>query len=333
MIYADIVNDLTMNDAGEDIPNSFTETVQLVENYALEQIKRETIEKGLYYHTVNHAFSVKRRANTIFQAIKPVLQDHSQSLTLARTKNLIDLCATAHDMVQEISPPTGANVARKRPVRVSEFATIDRLIKYIKSLNQKLAKLNTHHLVKFNDLDIQIIKEAITATICELDPLAAQPNSGLSPNSIYQPYIYKSQPKSSLVANIIALADLGTLGMEGIEPYLHEGVLIFLEENPDLVGLISGRTDIDRLANQDEEIIKKRLLNMTRFMVNLAQDRWIRFEREIIAFPKAAQDILKHQLFKYLNPNTINKIKELTPTDNYNSLTELLAFFRTYSHS
>lgn len=332
MRYADIVNNLIMNDAGEEIPNSFAETVQLVENYALAHIERETTEKKLYYHTVNHAFAVKRRANQIFQAIEPVLQNYPQSLSLDRAKNLIDLCATAHDMVQEILPATEANVARKRPVRVSEFATIDKLIKYIENLNQKLSTLNTHHSAKFNALDIQIIKEAITATICELDSFAADSNSDLSSNSIYQPYLYKSPEKISLVANVVALADLGTLGMEGIEPYLHEGVLVFLEENPDLVKSISMKTVLNQQANQDDDITKKRLLNMTRFMVGLAQDRLIRFERELTAFPAEAQQILQHQLFKYLNTNTINKIKELTPTDDKNSLTELLDFFHLYRH-
>ncbi len=324
-----------MNHEETKIPSSFTETVQLVESYALEQIQQETEQKQLYYHTVTHAIAVKRRANIIFQAIKPSLETNSNSLELDRLANLIDLCATAHDLVQEIIPATKANTARKRPVRVSELATIAKLTEYIKNLNIKLSKQNIRDSAKFNDLDIQIITEAIAATICELDPLAANPNSGLSPNSIYQPYLYNSETKLSLVANIIALADLGTLGMEGIEPYLHEGILIFLEENLDLVKLISTNNYIERQSDlehhQHKDTTKRRLLNMTRFMVNLAKDRQVRFKQEITAFSEEAQHILQHQVFKYLNVNTINKIEELTPTDENNSLIELLAFFHMYS--
>lgn len=318
------------------IPSSFSETVQLVESYALEQIQQQTEQKQLYYHTVTHAIAVKRRAQIIFQVIRPSLETNSNSQKLDRIANLIDLCATAHDLVQEILPATEVNSSRKRPVRVSEIATINKLTEYIKNLNQRLSKQNINDSAKFNDLDIHIIKEAIEATICELDPFSANPNSGLSPNSIYQPYLYNSNIKLSLVANIIALADLGTLGMEGIEPYLHEGILIFLEENPDLVKLISTNNYIDVQSevkdHQHKDIIKKRLLNMTRFMVNLAKDRQVRFKQEITVFPEKAQNILQHKVFQYLNINTINKIEELTPTDENNSLTELLAFFHMHSN-
>ncbi len=324
-----------MNHEKTKIPSCFSETVQLVEIYVLEQIQQETEQKQLYYHTVTHAIAVKRRAKIIFQAIRPSLETNSNAAELNRITSLIDLCATAHDLVQEIIPATEANTSRKRPVRVSELATIDKLTKYIKNLNRRLSKQNICDSAKFNDLDLQIITEAIAATICELNSLTSVSNSGLSPNSIYQPYLYSSETKFSLVANIIALADLGTLGMEGIDSYLHEGILIFLEENPDLVKLISTNNNIERQskleASPHNDITKQRLLNMTRFMVNLAKDRRIRFKQEITAFPEEAQHILQHQVFQYLNVNTINKIEELTPTDDNNSLTELLNFFQLYS--
>ena len=318
-----------MNHGNITIPSCFSETVQLVENYALEQIKQQTEQKQLYYHTVQHAIAVKRRAKIIFQAIRPTVETNSNTAELDRIASLIDVCAIAHDLVQEIIPATETNTPRKRPVRVSELATIDQLIKYIKNLNQKLSKQNISESAKFNPLDLQIISEAIAATICELDPFAP------TPNSIYQPYLYSSETKLSLVAHIIALADLGTLGMEGIEPYLHEGILVFLEENPDLVKLISTTNNIEAQSRlktiQNQEITKQRLLKMTRFMVNLAKDRQIRFKQEITAFPQQAQDILQHQIFKYLNLNTIHKIEELTPTNKNNSLSELLDFFHMYS--
>ena len=317
------------------ITSCFSETVKLAEIYALEQIQQQAEKKQLYYHTVTHAIAVKRRAKIIFQAIRPSLETNSNSEELNRIASLIDLCAIAHDLVQEIVPPTEANAARKRPVRVSEIATINKLTRYIKNLNQKLSERNIHPSAKFNELDLQIITEAIAATICELDPFAVTANSGLSPHSIYQPYLYSSKTKLSLVPNIIALADLGTLGIEGIDPYLHEGVLIFLEENPDLVKLIATNNDIKRQsklkASQTQEITKQRLLNMTKFMVNLAKDRQVRFQQEIKAFPKEAQHILQHRIFKYLNLDTINKIEKLTPIGENSSLTELLNFFHMYS--
>ena len=305
-------------------PNSFSETVQLVEKYALKEIKQETEAKQLYYHTVNHAIAVKRRANTIFQAVRPYLETNSNILELNRIAELINLVAVAHDLVQEIIPATKANTSRKRPAGVSEFATIDKLIQYINNLNQTLLQYNIDNAIKFSDSDIQIITESIAATICELDPLAA--TSG----SIYQPYLYRSSSKISWVANIIALADLGTLGMEGAKTYLHEGILIFLEENPDLVELITNNNSVNIISTNGDryrDLIKKRLLKMNRFMVNLARDRQRRFQQEITVFPEAAQNILQHQVFVYLNNNTINQVKQLIPTDEQTNLTELLAFF------
>ncbi len=313
------------------IPSSFSDTVQIVEDYALKQIQQQTQQKQLYYHTQTHAIAVKCRARIIFQAIGPYLEANHNSATLDRVAHLIDLCAITHDLVQEILPPTEANSPRKRPVRVSELATIEQLTEYINNLNQRLSKLNTPAAARFNNLDLQIIDEAIKATICELDPLANQPNSGLSSNSIYQPFIYNSVPKLFLVANIIALADLGTLGMEGIEPYIHQGILIFLEENLDLVEVISRNSYPQQDNEQQNHIIKKRLLKMARFMVNLAQDRLVRFEQEIAPFPPQAQDILQQEIFQYLNSETIARIKELIPTEENISLEKLINFFHRYS--
>lgn len=134
-----------------------------------------------------------------------------------------------------------------------------------------------------------------------------------------------------MVANIIALADLGTLGMEGVEPYIHEGILIFLEENPDLVELITTNGDITQDNQQQNQMLKKRLLKMTCFMVDLAKDRLVRFNPEIAPFPPEAQNILQQQIFQQLNIETINQIKQLIPTEENISLRELLNFFHRYS--
>jgi hypothetical protein len=309
-----------MNHEATKIPSSFSETVQLVENYALEQIQQQTRQKQLYYHTVTHAIAVKRRAKIIFQAIRPSLETENNSHQLNRLANLIDLCAITHDLVQEITPAIEPHTARKRPFRISELATIDKLTEYITALDRQLTQQNIDDSAKFNHSDLQIITEAIAATICEL-----------APNSIYQPYLYNSPPKISLVANIIALADLGTLGMEGIKPFIHEGILIFLEENPDLVELIINRSDRENIREEDNQITKQRLLNMTRFMVDLARDRCLRFKQEITSFPEVAQQILQEQIFKYLKLDTIHQIEKLTPIDDHHNLEELLNFFARYS--
>ncbi|MGL5940620.1 MAG: hypothetical protein ACRC2S_09570 [Waterburya sp.] len=306
-------------------PNSFAETVQLVEDYVRAEIAQETKDKQLYYHTLDHALAVKRRANLIFQGIKPVLQASQSLEELQRLESLIALCAVAHDMVQEFVVKTETYKPRQRIPGVSETATANKLIQYLRDLNQNLAT-DVKPTILFSDKDLKIIEDAIAATICARDPLAGKVSYSFSPYSIYQPYLYTSQTKISLVGNVIALADLGTLGIEGIKPYLQEGILVFIEDNLDLADLILS-CSYNYSPDLNSDLIKARLLNMARFMVSLAQERRARFELEIASFPPSARQILREQIFVYLNAENIKKIETIVPTKESTSLSELMDFF------
>ena len=318
----------SMKQDSAEIPTSFKEAVSLVENYVLTEIQKETERKKLYYHTETHAFAVKNRVKIIFEAIAPALDFQSQPLALDRIKSLLELCAISHDMVQEFSPPDKPHASRKRLSGISESATATKLISYIESLNRTLLAKSGDSSLEFSNLDLYLLQDGISATICDRDPLGGQTEYSFSPNSIYQPYLYNSQSQQSIVGQIVALADLGTLGMEGIEAYLREGVLIFLEDNPDLVDLLSSpHSDLDA-SDRNLPTIKNRLLDMARFIVNLAKERQLRFEREIGVFNLEIQQILRNRVFKYLTSENIKKVEALTPTDENISLKELLNFFR-----
>jgi hypothetical protein len=225
-------------------------------------------------------------------------------------------------MVQEFLPPDGLQAPRKKLFGLSENATVTKLFKYIESLNHKLIETNINSSILFTNQDLDIIQQAIQATICEYDS-----QEGL----IYQPLLYQSQPKISVVARIVALADLGTLGIEGREAYLRESVLIFLEENPDLVTLLLSNYEKQQTlikTGEREEIIRKRLLKAARFLVNFAKGRQARFKHEIRAFNQATQQILQEQVFLYLTPENIQKIEAETPTNDNATLTELLNYFQ-----
>ncbi len=304
--------------------SSFAQTVRLVENYVRQEIERETEREQLYYHTIDHALAVKRRSKTIFQAIEPVLAVNQPGVDWKRLECLLDVCAIAHDMVQQFSDLTEINRPRQRIPGISEAATFDKLIAYIKKLNQTLSELNVDDSILFSDRDLDIIQEGILATICQRDPQAGKVSYSFSNYSIYQPYLYDRQSPISLVGNIIALADLGTLGMEGIEPFIYEGILVFLEDNLDLKDLIiEGKAPDPSSKTQ----LKARLLNMTRFMVSLALERYARFELEIAAFSAEARHILRSQVFIYLNSQNIAKVREIVPINETTSLDELISFF------
>lgn len=311
-----------MNDEEEKIPKSFAEVVRLVKKFAIEEISKETQRKQLYYHTVAHAYAVERRAKLIFKTIELDQEETKKNKDLERTESLIELIAITHDTVQEFILPTQPFTARKRPFGISETATIEKLFKYINILNQKLSEMQVKNSLLFTKRDFEIIEQAIKATICKYD---------FKQGSVYQPLLYQSQPQISPIAKVIALADLGTLGMEGIETYFLESVLVFLEENPDLIPFLlpySRPSPIQFLERQQQEQIRKRLLKAARLLVSFAKGREARFNREIQDFPVASQRILQKEIFKYLNLETIQIIEQNTPTAEETTLSELLDFFR-----
>ncbi len=308
----------------DEKPSSFAKTVQLVESYVQAEIIQEAKNKQLYYHNLDHALAVKRRANNIFQQIKVVLSQDNSNQELERLENLINLCGLAHDMVQLFDPPSAANQPRKRKVGLSEAETANKLLHYIQNLNQELAADQLDDSIYFSDRDQEIIQDAILATICDRDPQPGKADYTFSAKSIYQPYLYDHRPKISIVGSIIALADLGALGMEGIEIYIQDGILVFLEDNPDLESLI---LKCDRSNCFNDDIIKARLLAMTRFMVSLAYERQARFELEISGFTPQARQILRDKIFLGFKQENTTQIAAILPTQDNVSLPELINFF------
>ncbi|BAU64877.1 hypothetical protein STA3757_22540 [Stanieria sp. NIES-3757] len=311
-----------MNDDKKEIPQSFAEIVQLVEQFAIEEIIKETKQKKLYYHTINHAYAVERRALIIFQALELDPENFQELKNIERIKSLIQLSAITHDLVQEYVPSDELYTPRRRPLGLSEKTTINKLFAYINNLNQKLMNQKLNSSVCFTKQDLKIISQAIRATICNYDS---------KQDSIYQPLLYQSRPKISVVARIIGLADLGTLGMEGIEAYRRESVLIFLEENPDLTPFLLSNClepSTQLIAQQKREEIRRRLLKSARLLVNFAKGREARLHQEIQDFTAASQLILQEQVFQYLNLKTIQALEKQTPTADNVTLTELLNYFQ-----
>ncbi len=196
----------------------------------------------------------------------------------------------------------------------THFALLD----YINQFNHWLQDAPTSP-ARLTDEDIKIIRDAIAATICAYDS---------TEQAIYQPDLYNPHKSLSPVARILSLADIGALGIDGVEVYHQEGSLLVLEENLDLIPLILDGT-IYSLKSNDFELyqnIQKRLLNRCRFQVNFAKSRAARLEREIADFPEGAISTL-HEVFKYLNSTTIQEVEAKTPTDESATLEVLLQFF------
>lgn len=297
------------------LAGSFEEAVTMVKNFALLEIQKDSKQKKLYYHNCAHAYAVHKRANIIFQAIEFLIPT-TISTSLTRLKHLIDICAISHDMVQEFLPNTDSNTFRRRKPGISERATTSKLINYIESIKiQSINQEEDYHRFLTNS-DLQIIKESIEATICLYD---------FEDNSIYQPYLYSNDEKISLPARILALADLGSLGIEGIEAYYQEGSLIFLEENPDIIPIILNKEYINH--PEVSKKLKHRLLKKAKFQVDFAKGREARFPREVEGLPMEGITILRNEVFKFLNEDTIKQIESITPKTDSTRLEDLIDFF------
>lgn len=313
-IHEPLLNSLELSEHRK--PSSFDEVVEMVKSLILQDFDREIASKQLYYHTRAHIEHVQRRADIIFEAICPYWQAPVEQ-DIARTRLLLNLCAVAHDAIQVFTPQTSPHTSRQRAPGKSEALTIEKLLDYIEKLNQQLHEYCVDESVLFSLADISIIKDAIEATICAYDA---------SDKAIYQPALYNSEANLSVVARILALADIGSLGMDGVAAYNHEGALLFLEENPDVIPLILNQgVEFD---NSVYETIRQRLLRRARFQVDFANSRHRRFPQEIASFPAEAIPILTNEVFKFLNVENIYEIELSTPTDENTSLKTLIDFFR-----
>ena len=305
------------------LPTTIAESVAQIKTLALQEFDREIVQKQLYYHTREHVNNVQRRANQIFLAVSPywiAAQQQQPTLDIPRMKLLLDLCAAAHDMVQVFVVSTQAHTCRQRKPGVSETATIERLLKYINELNEQLQLDAPTSPARLTLEDITIIRDAIAATICVYDP---------TEQAIYQQSLYEPNKSLSPVARILALADIGSLGIDGVNVYRQEGSLLFLEENLDVIPLILDGT-IYTLGSDNSELyqnVQQRLLSRCRFQVNFAKSRVARLEREVADFPEPAIPTLTHEVFKYLNPTKIQEIEATTPTHEDATLEVLLEFF------
>lgn len=299
----------------------FQTALQRVTDYAIATFKQQIDSQQLYYHGLDHVEGVARRARLIFDTAVPFylqeeerLENHHSPVKTDwnRHRDLLQLGAIAHDMLQIFVPQTSAHTSRRRQSGHSERATLENLLGFMQ-------QIDTAGQPIFTPADSALLREAIEATICQFDA---------ADGSIYQPLLYaecRGDRPLSLVARALALADLGTLGMEGIEAYRQEGRLLLLEENLDVLSFLKDDSAFD---SELRENLRQRLLKRSRFDVSFARGRVARLDMELEGLPAGAIIALKGQLFRHLTPATVETIAATTPTDSETSLTELLDYFQ-----
>lgn len=298
---------------------TFADAIACVQQFALQVFDHQIAKKQLYYHNREHIQQVQQRSDRIFQAIAPFWENAIGS-ELTRMKLLLDLCVVAHDMLQVFIPQTQPHAPRRREGGVSEFATIDKLLRYIQAFNKRMQQQGVDG-AQFTASDVYLIREAIQGTICSYDPID---------QAIYQPILYNTNRTPSIVTRILALVDIGSLGMDGIAAYNREGSLLFLEENPDIIPFLSYQAiDKLRISNPNlHENFRQRLLRRARFQVSFARSRLTRTIGEIKGFPDDTIPILMRDVFTYLTPETLQELEQTTPVKEETAIEELLMFFQ-----
>jgi hypothetical protein len=304
------------------LPTTFVDAIACVQQFALQVFDHQIAKKQLYYHNREHIQQVQQRSDRIFQAIAP-FWENAIGTEVTRMKLLLELCVVAHDMLQVFVPQTQPHAPRRREGGVSEFATIDKLLRYIQAFNQRMQQQGVD-AAQFTASDVYLIREAIEGTICSYDP---------TDQAIYQPILYNANRTPSIVTRILALADIGSLGMNGIAAYNWEGSLLFLEENPDIIPFLSHQA-IDKLRINNSNLhenLRQRLLRRARFQINFARSRLARTLGEIKGFPDDAISILMRDVFTYLTPETLQELEQTTPIKEETTIEELLTFFQLES--
>ncbi len=122
---------------------------------------------------------------------------------------------------------------------------------------------------------MQTVAESIDATV---------PGFDSETNTIIQPNL---DEESAIIARALALADLGTAGMDGPENFLVEGDALFREENMDVTDAIRNSKD---LSDEDKNQMRRRMLNWTVFQSSFTQGRQVLLGKELEGLPPKAQE-------------------------------------------
>lgn len=304
--------------------SSFQEALKIAADVVITTFEAEIKRKQLYYHGLAHVRAVAQRSCLIFDTVVPFLAQaddapvNTRALAVDwdRQRGLLYLSAIAHDMIQLFVAPTSPHTPRRRESGHSEQVTFKQLQRLMAQLNLSAKHDGGERSTElFTAADIALVREAITATVCQIDP---------ADGGIYQPSLY-APSGLSLPARCLALADIGTLGMEGITAYQKEGSLLLLEENLDVVAFVRGTRTFD---GPSQESLRQRLLKRARFQIVFAKSRLNRLDEELQGLPEEAIARLKQKIFKYLTPETVTTLVEMTPTAEETSLTTLLDFFQ-----
>ncbi|MDP3947726.1 MAG: hypothetical protein Q8Q41_03495 [bacterium] len=274
---------------------------------ALVEVRRQfedTPEKKdrLPFHNTRHTKDVVRRTGLIFSAIREARPE----LVSERDIALGRLTAAYHDIIQRWEENRARDgefekTMRRRFTTQNEYESAERAVQFMDCLDAAQDPL-------FTEEDKMIVREAIDVTI-----------PGFSPEkgTVIQPNLKET---SSLITRAIALADLGTAGMDGARAYAEEGDALFREENLDI---LEAAKDPGRLPEAQKQYYAKRMIGWSKFQATFARGREALLENELTGLDEASKNAAKKLFNKF--SDTILRAEEKGKQRESMSFEELLA--------
>lgn len=224
-------------------------------------------KNNLSFHNSEHTKGVIERTIKILLAYKktnPDVTDHDFEVAA--------VAAACHDTVQKyisnvIREEKGdfkgqEKVMRKRLAGNGDVELEDGTITLgneAASVNEALAliqKANESRVI-FNDNDKVTVQKAISATFPDFNG-----------KTVIQPNLKED---SSFIERALALADLGTAGIDGPEKYEKEGKDLFREENLDIVDAI--KNGVENIPQDKKDYFRSRMVGWLKFQSIFAKGR------------------------------------------------------------
>lgn len=270
-----------------------------------EDTDDETTEaaKGPYdnleFHNTKHTEDVERRIRAILQA----MQASERHVLLGA------LLGAYHDTVQEYVADTKSDgsVMRKRHIGVNETKSAEELATFMRA-----------RPTAFTEEEIAIVDPGMQNTVPGFDPelkAVVQPNFLKSINNDFE----WEHPNDSLelVKRALALADLGTAGMDGPDKFLPEGNAVFREEN----------LDVPELLNKPEarKFLTDRMLAWSKGQITFAETRKALLDRELKGLPEKMADEVRKLFSKF--GDSIKAATDQLATRKQMTFEELVASF------
>jgi hypothetical protein len=266
-------------------------------------------ESFLAYHNTDHTLGVKDRSQRILDALK-----RSGYPISSKFEKLTEYTSVVHDYDHIFDKGTVPGTDEQKRIRVAgagELVTSYEAIDRLQIINDALQKFGARPL--FDSQDIQNVADGVFVTI-----------PGFEDGTVTQPNLTK---ESSLMARIIALADLGEALMDGPEASLESGKRVTIEENSDIEEAIANE-NVKPLSDEQKEKYRMRILNGLRFQKPFVEGRKNRIDQELSGIEDEKARLTVTQLFNRYD-ETINGVAEAISQAekmNFDQLVDFVGF-------